>query len=359
MGSGEVGELGGEEMMRLSKTEIEEKLYDSTLEGNWELVVRIYKERGDAGVYSTSITRSKDTALHVAVKDGQADSVVELADAIMKHGEIKSLKIENEGGDTPLHCAASGGSLKMCQCIIEKCIIETTDLIKARNHKGETPLYLAARHGHKKTFLYLHSLCQDKSVEPCRRSDGDTILHSTISRDYFDLVGSVDEKGISPLHILADKPSAFESSSNFRWWNKLAYNCIAVESLMVEVEQQHGRKENVEAQRKAAADTENPCCDGNGNGHVAKKRRRSCYEVLVSAYDPLVLLALALFGAKDLRKKKQKHVWSGQVLEALWERSSKVYVRGGSEPELSPMEEFDSNIFSFYKKTKQQIDGRY
>lgn len=39
----------------------------------------------------------------------------------------------------------------------------------------------------------------------------------------------------------------------------------------------------------------------------------------------------------DIRKKKQKHVWSGQVLEALWKRSAVAYVGGGSEPEGSPI----------------------
>ncbi|XP_028791241.1 ankyrin repeat-containing protein At5g02620-like [Neltuma alba] len=183
-----------------------------------------------------AINSSGDTLLHVAVNDDRGDMVEKLVMEITRSGSLSALQTKNDRGDTPLHRAASRGSLQMCKCIAEA--QRDTQLIEARNKEGETPLFLAALQGEEEAFLYLHSRCPDPSRRLWKRSsDGETILHCTIRRDHFELaleiirlygthiVGSVDEKGISPLHTLADKPSAFESSSNFRWYNKLAYNC--------------------------------------------------------------------------------------------------------------------------------------
>ncbi|KAK1558575.1 hypothetical protein Q3G72_004079 [Acer saccharum] len=84
---------------------------------------------------------------------------------------------------------------------------------------------MAASHGHKHAFLCLHSLCgPGKGYDYSRRNNGETILHCAISGDYFDLafqiihsyeklVNSVNERGFSPLHLLAAKPSAFRSGT--------------------------------------------------------------------------------------------------------------------------------------------------
>ncbi|XP_054800915.1 uncharacterized protein LOC129305038 [Prosopis cineraria] len=221
-------------------------LYRSTFHGEWSEVVTAYKD--NATIHKMPVNSDKDTALHVAANENNAITVKQLVDEIKQtSGAVESLKTKNVEGDTALHRAASIGSLQMCECIVEADHHRHQGhvLIEERNNNGETPLFLAALNGHMDVFFYLKDRCADKSLGPCRRaSDGQTVLHCTLYRDYFelafeiihtfkkDIVGSMDEKSISPLHILADKPSAFESSiSNFRWYAKLAYKVIHVKPL--------------------------------------------------------------------------------------------------------------------------------
>lgn len=166
-----------------------ESLYFCTLEGKWDEVVAEYKS--SARIHKRSINITNDTALHVAVNDDRADIVNKLVHELKRSKRsLSALEMRNDRGDTPLHCAASRGSVEMCKCIAEaQGGDDNYKLIEARNKVQETPLYLAALHGHKDAFLYLQSLCADKSVGPCRRgSDGDTVLHCTIRRDHFGLI---------------------------------------------------------------------------------------------------------------------------------------------------------------------------
>ncbi|XP_054796559.1 uncharacterized protein LOC129301951 [Prosopis cineraria] len=276
-------------------------VYNSTLQGKWGEALMIYKS--DENIHTTPINSSGDTALHVAVNDDRADMVAQLVDEMKRKGTLLSaLETRNDRGDAPLHCAASRGSLKMCVSIAEA-DQGNHKPIEARNKKGETPLFLAALHGHMEAFLYLYSRCPDKSSGPCKRtSDGETVLHCTIRREHFELafeiirlygdqiVGSVDEKGTTPLHILANKPSSFESSSNFRWYSKLVYNCMIVEPLR-SLEQRSKNKWLNSVQKTQTT---------------------------------------GLRDLKDLKKKKQKHVWCRRILDQLWKHKDIAYVGGGS-----------------------------
>ena len=42
---------------------------------------------------------------------------------------------------------------------------------------------------------------------------------------YVELVDFTNNKCISPLHLLANKPSAFKSGSNLRWFEEIIYHC--------------------------------------------------------------------------------------------------------------------------------------
>ncbi|PKI31314.1 hypothetical protein CRG98_048295 [Punica granatum] len=169
--------------------EIKKTLFNSAMKGEWNKVVEIYGEFPDA--HDTRITRTGETALHVAVSDGQEDTVEDLLDLIMAaagEGSNRTkavLEIKNDSGNTPLHYAASVGSVRMCQCIAQQDPL----LVGARNIESETPLFMAALHGKKDVFLRLHYLCSsknEKDISYCRRKDGQTALHSAINGDYFE-----------------------------------------------------------------------------------------------------------------------------------------------------------------------------
>ena len=52
-----------------------------------------------------------------------------------------------------------------------------------------------------------------------------TDLAFRIIHMYEKLVNYVNDQGLSPLHILASKPSAFRSGSHIGGWSKLIYKC--------------------------------------------------------------------------------------------------------------------------------------
>ncbi|TQD99261.1 hypothetical protein C1H46_015050 [Malus baccata] len=231
-----------DEIKNMDTEKMKKYLFQVAMQSKWEEVVRTYKFNKKA--CGAKITKSGDTALHVAVSDGQDEHVEELVKLIT----AEECKIQNERGNTPLHIAAWMGNVTMCSCLANG----HPSLVTTFNVDNETPLFLAAVYGKKDAFLCMHqiyipTLGDDprKRYNYCRRNNGDTILHVTIAREYFDLafqiillykdlVKSVNAQGFSPLHILATKPSAFKSGSHLSLFQKIIYYCIYVDKLKEE-----------------------------------------------------------------------------------------------------------------------------
>ncbi|XP_075653938.1 uncharacterized protein LOC142624297 [Castanea sativa] len=212
-------------------------LYISIVTEKWRKVVNLYKEHGISAITS-KINTTGDTAFHLAVSMAPQRIVEKLLE-IMKSSE-SGLRVTNNEGNTPLHVAASSGKLET------SILLAKFDgfLGGVRNNRGESPLFSATYHGKKEIFLYLHHTLHPetsrdiKDTSLYRRNDGDTILHSAISREYFDLAFEIlravpslayaeNERGITPLHILASKPSVFRSSCLIQlWdWRTIIYYC--------------------------------------------------------------------------------------------------------------------------------------
>ncbi|XP_028799240.1 espin-like [Neltuma alba] len=182
---------------------LEEKLYIALMREKWDVVVNIFRDHPlvhDKKMADMVMPKNEspdshydesrfDTALHWAITNEAPESIVEkLVNEIANTGNgraSQTLQAKDDKGDTPLHCAASRGSIAICRHITCVC----PPLVLERNNVGETPLFLAALNGHQQTFLYLHSTCME--VEPMlpasiwKRNDGDTILHFTIRRKHF------------------------------------------------------------------------------------------------------------------------------------------------------------------------------
>ncbi|KAG2395919.1 uncharacterized protein HKW66_Vig0067050 [Vigna angularis] len=221
--------------------ETSKRLFKLCMHGEWTEVVATYEK--DKKAQTAKITRTGDTALHVAVNDRQCDIVKKLVALIRdkEKGEREALRIKNERDNTALHFAASIGSRKMCEYIAS----DEASLLSMRNVDGETPLFLAALHGRKEAFLFLHYRYTSDNTDRysyCRRYDGDTILHSAIAGDYFDLafqiihlygdlVNLVNESGLTPLHLLANKPSVFKSGCHLGRFERIVYKAIIVKKL--------------------------------------------------------------------------------------------------------------------------------
>ncbi|XP_075640708.1 uncharacterized protein LOC142612509 [Castanea sativa] len=207
----------------LCHDDLVELLYKNIMPGNWEEVITIYEKYFELA-YSVRINQSEDTALHFAISYGQ-DLIVEKLVKIICDKNKEVLKLENKEKNTPLHMAASMGTLNMCICIAKA----DPSLGIARNKDGETPLFLAALHGEREIFLQLHSICRCKLNDSYyRKNSGETILQCAIKRECWDLAykilrlheelaNSVDEEGIGRLDLLAKKPSAFRSGCYLGW----------------------------------------------------------------------------------------------------------------------------------------------
>ena len=125
-----------------------------------------------------------ETALHVAIAHGSEDIVEELLKII--HANKKefenALKYKNDQGNTPLHVAASTGSLSTCICVAEA----EPSMGNERNKEGKSPLFLAALLGRTEIFFHLHSICESHlGTSYYRKEDGETILHCAIKREYW------------------------------------------------------------------------------------------------------------------------------------------------------------------------------
>jgi ankyrin repeat protein len=167
----------------ISSDDIKTELFQMARKGEWDEVVGTYESKTLA--HKAIITKSGDTALHIAVSDGQEEKVKQLVDILISNGEEgkQALKMKNEQGNTPLHVAASMGSVGMCECIAQV----DPSLVGARNEDSETPFFLAALHGKKEAFLCLLGICgRDAGYDYSRKkNDGETILHCAIAGDHF------------------------------------------------------------------------------------------------------------------------------------------------------------------------------
>ncbi|XP_024167407.1 uncharacterized protein LOC112173949 [Rosa chinensis] len=352
-------------IMSMDSDSIKKYLFNMAMKSQWEEVVQAYRENKLA--LRARITKSGDTALHIAVSDGQEEHVEKLVKLVSK----KELEIQNERGNTPLHFAAAQGNLRMCECIAK----DHPSLVSILNKDKETPLFLAALHGKKDAFLCLHCICTPGESQPnyscCRREDGETILHCAIAGDYFDLafhiialykdlVNSVNEVGFSPLHLLASKPSAFKSGSYLRPWSKIIYHCILVDELKVEEAHHfHDRVINTINSEKAAeypenyktcinfllvfwkmaqalgkrsTESENPEPKGGNPGHY-----NACFDyVKLLSKAMLIVLGLGSTEIRKIRNKKEKHKWAVQIMDKLLESASMYeYEDSGMNPQAA------------------------
>uniref|UniRef100_F6HWR6 PGG domain-containing protein n=1 Tax=Vitis vinifera TaxID=29760 RepID=F6HWR6_VITVI len=208
---------------------IKRKLIKS-LPSSWEEVVQIYEQ--DPRAHKIEIGPSGNTALHIAVSSGREDIVERLVKSIAKNGNpVDVLSIGNRDGNNPLHLGASLGSISMCRCITGEC----KELLGHHNRESDTPLLRAARYGKKDVFLCLYDMCEGNAAAGyCKNDDGKNVLHLAIEGGHMDLafqiickqedlMDSVDRRGISPLHVLAEKPTAFRSGIHLGWFNKIIY----------------------------------------------------------------------------------------------------------------------------------------
>ncbi|ESR34152.1 hypothetical protein CICLE_v10006513mg [Citrus x clementina] len=273
-------------------------LFENAMKGRWNEVAEAYEN--NPMIQVAKITNSEDTALHIAVSDGRSDIVLKLVES-MGQNASNVLKLQNEKGNTTLHLAAALGNAALCHCMASK----DPKLVAARNKESETPLFLAALHGKKDAFLCLHFFNQEMDrTASCRKNNGDTILHSAIFGEHFslafqiircypELVNSVNENGLTPLHILASKPNAFKSSSRLGLFDSIIYCCIDL-----------SKKDD-------------------GEDQLFPPNYATCvllFKVMMKAM--LIVLGLGIWRINHITEKKERHTWAIQVMCELVQHAS-------------------------------------
>ncbi|XP_054804857.1 uncharacterized protein LOC129307926 [Prosopis cineraria] len=187
----------------------------------------------------------------MAINDDREGVVQELVKLIRQSRNGEALKSENNRGETPLHRAAARGSVRMCECIVDAGNELGLDLLSITNKLGETPIFTAALHNRKPAFIFLYEAATHRYGQNSERpyillrrtgDTGDTVLHSAIRREHFDLafhiirlypylMAKFNVNGMTPLHVLASKPSVFRSGCSLSWWKQIIYYCIYIDPL--------------------------------------------------------------------------------------------------------------------------------
>ncbi|KAI7983673.1 Ankyrin repeat-containing protein ITN1 [Camellia lanceoleosa] len=421
--------------------EIKRQMFSHAMKGKWEEVVEIYKK--NAEVHVAKITKSGDTALHLAVSDGQDEFVKQLVDTIYKadskakaaapsvqteggsggqasSGENKpggggeeekapkALRIKNERGNTPLHLAAASGSLEMCYWIANK----HPNLIFIRNKHQMNPLFLAALNGKKDAFLCLDNFCRNKRplLEYCRGSNGDTFLHAALNGEYFDLtfqiicrygelVNQNNEKGFTPLHVLATKPSSFKSGKRLGRLDGIIYHCTFVEELKEDKGKKEPKPKSKPEEQPNLPENYQTCffiyglyrkvvrviypekktngkSKGTGNNNTPQKtdvespvhshdifppNYKSCFEPVKLIYKAILIILGC--GSRDIKKvqdKKKQNVWTIQILNKLLSLSMTYgYEDNGQKPQdhVSELPILEDNTNSGTLATAQNPAG--
>ncbi|XP_028758443.1 uncharacterized protein LOC114717472 [Neltuma alba] len=347
------------------------QLYEHTLQGEWREVEKLYKTKPE--VWSAEITTSGDTALHMAINEDKKDDVASLLDIILKADDrhrqkkVEALMKANEVGDTPLHRAAARGSVEMCKSIVMAASKLGADglLLRVLNRWDENPIFVAVLDNRKHAFIYFlkaFNTVEDELLMSPR--NGDTVLHSAIRREHYELAfhiirkcpqltGKCNEKGVTPLHILVSKPSAFRSGSHLSWWEAIIYHCIAVDQLKyddslpttpsIRSSEFEYKPDNYKTcyqflsilrccgRVMAGSDPEN-----HYNSHVkgnVPQNYATCFQFLFMVLQHI--FGVLGFGKtiEEIINARQKHTWSMQILDELMRDTGNIYMtEGGIDP---------------------------
>ncbi|XP_028781422.1 uncharacterized protein LOC114737643 [Neltuma alba] len=112
------------------------------------------------------MTNSKDTALHVAINENKVDVVEKLIGIIEGKKTNQALIAQNKKDETPLHCAAARGSVRMCELILRAGSNMDEDLLGIPNKWNENPIFVAVVHNRKLAFIYLYDAACKKGEDP-------------------------------------------------------------------------------------------------------------------------------------------------------------------------------------------------
>ena len=181
-------------------------LHYASERGHVEVVSKLLavgaKENPD---YVNSRNNSGTTPLMITCYNGH----VNVATYLVEHGA--NIHLQDEDGDTCLHCAAGRGHIEVVSKLLAVGAKENPDYVNARNNSGITPLMITCYNGHMNVATYLVEHGANIHLQD---EDGDTCLHFAAQRGHVEVVSQLlavgakenpdyvnarDNSGITPL----------------------------------------------------------------------------------------------------------------------------------------------------------------
>ncbi|EFH61530.1 predicted protein [Arabidopsis lyrata subsp. lyrata] len=138
-------------------------LFKNIDSGNLEATKEFLDRNPEA--LTASLTSNGDTPIHKAVLSGHIKIVEEIIRRI--HDPKQVLKIKNDNGYTALSYAATGGIVRIAECLVNRC----PGLVSVRNAKEHIPIVVASLYGHKHLVEYLYNHTPLSDLDPCDDSD--------------------------------------------------------------------------------------------------------------------------------------------------------------------------------------------
>ncbi|KAK4281202.1 hypothetical protein QN277_012724 [Acacia crassicarpa] len=359
-----------EQDQRLHKAKITRSgstaLHIAVFDGNEEAVEQMVEHAGTCPQHCEEALQTQDdrknTALHIAASMGNLRMCQLIAS---KNASLVSVR--NVDGETPLFLAALHGRKEAFLCLRHVSHPNGTSTVNYDNCRR------------KDGYTILHSAINGDFYD----------LAFQIIHLYPELVNWVNEEGFSPLHLLAAKPSSFKSGSRLGRYEMIIYHCMPVEELEVA---QYNHQESFSGSDEHKKNCDLPdnyrtCFDSFGvvktwlitnrfpvlhflknkfcpeeqppnaddpevarNNNIAVESECRAHgntrRLYPENYEPccnffrFIYLAVAVIlgqgssGLKRIQRKKEKHVWSLQIMNELLCRASLYeYENDGSEPQ--------------------------
>ncbi|XP_057467529.1 uncharacterized protein LOC130756915 isoform X2 [Actinidia eriantha] len=236
-------------------------LVKATLAGNWESAKKFSEEHENA--LRVPITKSSETALHIAVGTGKSLHFVK---HLVESMSLEELEWPDDEGFTALHTAALIDNTEAAKVLVGK----HPKLVYICRSINYLPIHVAAMHGRKKTLSYLLSVTEDRPVSsyllsvtedrpvssPYRGESGIWLLVYIMTSKFYDVawdlihrypelatllfdfenvalasLAKAEDKsgrglGNIALGSLAAKVSAFPSGSRLNFWDRIIYSCV-------------------------------------------------------------------------------------------------------------------------------------
>ncbi|KAJ4899519.1 Ankyrin repeat family protein [Raphanus sativus] len=170
---------------------------------DWRLLTAAAKGETNLLTFATfhhsdfdKVTPHNNNALHIAAKHQGLDFATAILDL-----RPSLLLVENNNGDTPIHVAASVGSLQVLQLLVNSASLDienrgiTKQLLRNTNKQKDSALHVALKSGHVDVAKLLVE--QDAGLLDMANNSNESPLYLAIERGLFDIAD----------HILATSPS--------------------------------------------------------------------------------------------------------------------------------------------------------